>query len=70
MGLAELRRRVDRLKRHRTATRVGDRAAYDWYAESCPCGLPPGDCREHPRARPSQRPPAGRWRMWAVQAGR
>ena len=38
--------------------------------EGCPCGLAPGDCREHPRARPSQRPPAGDWRTWLVLAGR
>ena len=47
-----------------------DRSAWDWYAESCSCGLPPGECRAHPRARPSQRPPAGDWRVWAYVAGR
>jgi len=36
-----------------------DPARYDWYGESCPCGLPAGECREHPRARASQRPPDG-----------
>ena len=36
---------------------VTDRSAWDWYAESCSCGLSPGDCRAHPRARTSQRPP-------------
>lgn len=46
------------------------RAAWNWYAESCPCGLPPGQCREHPRARASQRPPEGDWRVWAYVAGR
>ena len=70
MTTAELRRRADRLKRHRAAARVGDRSVYDWYAPSCPCGLPPGDCREHPRARDSQRPPPGAWRTWGVMAGR
>src|SRR5271163_2894200 len=49
---------------------VTDRSLWDWYAESCPCGLPPGECREHPRARPTQRPPAGDWRVWAYVAGR
>ena len=49
---------------------VTDRSTWDWYAESCPCGLPPGDCRAHPRARPTQRPPAGDWRVWAYVAGR
>jgi len=43
---------------------------FDWYAESCPCGKPPGECREHPRARPNQRPPAGDWRVWGYVAGR
>jgi len=47
-----------------------DPARYDWYGESCPCGLPPGECREHPRARASQRPPEGDWRVWAYVAGR
>jgi hypothetical protein len=46
------------------------RSPCDWYAESCPCGLPPGDCRVHPRARISQRPPAGDWRVWGYVAGR
>ena len=32
-----------------------DRSPWDWYAESCACGLPAGECREHPRARPTQR---------------
>ena len=27
-----------------------DHAPYDWYDLTCPCGLPPGDCKEHPRA--------------------
>ena len=30
---------------------------YDWFGDECPCGLPLGECREHPRARPAQRPP-------------
>ena len=33
-------------------------------------GCLPGECREHPRARPSQRPPAGDWRTWLVLMGR
>jgi hypothetical protein len=49
---------------------VTDRSAWDWFAGSCSCGLPPGDCRAHPRARPTQRPPAGDWRVWADVAGR
>src|SRR5580693_6407442 len=49
---------------------VNDRSAWEWYAESCSCSLPPGECRAHPRARQSQRPPAGDWRVWAYIAGR
>ena len=47
-----------------------DRSRWDWYAPSCSCGLPPGECREHPRGRPSQRPPVGDWRVWGYVAGR
>ncbi len=47
-----------------------DRSIWDWYGESCRCGLAPGECRQHPRARVSQRPPAGDWRVWAYVAGR
>ena len=47
-----------------------DPAIHDWYATSCPCGLPPGECKIHPRARASQRPPPGDWRVWAYIAGR
>jgi len=49
---------------------VTDRSPWEWYAESCSCGEPPGGCRAHPRGRPSQRPPAGDWRVWAYVAGR
>jgi Terminase large subunit, T4likevirus-type, N-terminal len=57
--------------RRRPAVVAGaDRSPWDWYAESCPCGLPPGECRAHPRARPSQRPPPSDWRVWAYVAGR
>jgi len=49
---------------------VTDRSPWDWYAESCPCGVPPGECLAHPRARTSQRPPDGDWRVWAYVAGR
>ena len=44
---------------------VTDRSPLEWYAESCSCSLPSGECRAHPRARTSQRPPAGDWRVWA-----
>ena len=48
-----------------------DRSVWDWYDDqSCPCGLAPGECRVHPRARPTQRPPEGDWRVWAYVAGR
>src|SRR5690242_312277 len=69
---AEVRRRVERLKRVRAAGTHDrrPREAFDWYGDSCPCGLPPGECREHPRARDSQRPPPGGWRTWGVMAGR
>ena len=42
----------------------------EWYAPSCPCGVPVGECREHPRARATQRPPEGDWRVWGYVAGR
>jgi phage terminase large subunit-like protein len=55
-------------------------AVYDWYGLSCPCGLPPGDCRIHPRARIKQRPPDradgyfqppdSDWYIWIILAGR
>ena len=57
-------------RRRPAAAIVVDRSRWDWYAESCSCGLPPGECRAHPRARPSQRPPAGDWRVWGYVAGR
>ena len=57
-------------RRRPAAAVVSDRSAWDWYAESCSCGLPPGNCRAHPRGRPSQRPPHGEWRVWGYVAGR
>lgn len=45
-------------------------AAWDWYDDKCPCGVPAGECPKHPRARPSQRPPEGDWRVWLALAGR
>ena len=64
--------RVVRAKAHlRPApAAVTDRSPWDWYAQSCPCGLPPGDCRVHPRGRTSQRPPAGDWRVLQVFGSR
>ena len=69
---AKVRRELTRLEALRgvSVDRAGESARFDWYAAGCPCGLAPGDCREHPRARPSQRPPAGDWRTWLVLAGR
>ena len=49
---------------------VTDRSPWEWYASSCPCGLAMGECREHPRARETQRPPEGEWRVWGYVAGR
>jgi hypothetical protein len=62
--------RLDRAIRSLAVSAPDGHARWDWFAASCPCGLPPGECREHPRARSSQRPPAGRWRTWVVLAGR
>jgi hypothetical protein len=47
-----------------------DTAKYSWYERSCPCGLPAGECKEHPRARASQMPPEGEWTRWFLMAGR
>src|SRR4051812_7507087 len=53
------------------ATDQAERSRFDWYGETCPCDLPPGECREHPRARTAQRPPADRsWTTFAYVAGR
>ena len=69
---AKIRRELTRLEalRGTTRDRSAESARFDWYGDSCPCGLAPGDCREHPRARPSQRPPAGDWRTWLLLMGR
>jgi hypothetical protein len=66
------KRRVLRIedRRRPAAVVMSDPSRWDWYAPSCPCGLPAGACREHPRGRPSQRPPDGDWRVWAYVAGR
>jgi hypothetical protein len=47
-----------------------DEARYAWYERTCPCGLPAGECKEHPRARASQMPPEGEWTRWFLMAGR
>lgn len=74
-NLASTLRRLDRLEAERrsrlaNAPTIADRAVHDWYASSCPCGLAPGECREHPRARAAQRPPDSDWRVWLMQGGR
>ncbi len=35
---------------HGASTDPAERAQFAWYDASCPCGLPPGECKEHPRA--------------------
>jgi hypothetical protein len=67
-----LRTRVARAKSQLGTARseVDDRSLWEWYSPTCPCGLPPGECKEHPRARATQRPPEGDWRVWAYVAGR
>jgi hypothetical protein len=62
--------RLERRERTSTSPTVEDRERFAWYDASCPCGVPAGECREHPRARAAQRPPAGDWRAWLFQAGR
>jgi hypothetical protein len=64
-----LRAEIEGLERRRE-DQWHDRGQWDWYAEACPCGLPLGECREHPRARANQRPPAGDWRTWLLLMGR
>lgn len=72
--MGSLLERVERLEKVRRSRKIevdpSERDQFDWYAESCPCGKPPGECREHPRARPSQRPPTSDWRTWLALAGR
>ena len=66
-----VRKELRRLREARgTVSERPDRQQWDWYAAGCPCGLPAGACREHPRARASQRPPSGDWRCWLYLAGR
>src|SRR6516162_5865545 len=62
-------KRIERLER-RQAAPPGDPELWNWFAEGCPCGVPPGECRVHPRARPGQRPPADDWRVFLLLGGR
>ncbi len=41
-------------RRRPVGAEVTDRSPWDWYGQSCSCGLPPGECR----ASPSPREPA------------
>ena len=68
-ALATRARRV-KTRSGRSQAALTDHSPWEWYSEFCSCGLPPGECRAHPRARTSQRPPAGDWRVWAYIAGR
>ena len=73
MSVSALVTRARRVKARAGRTQAvltTDRSPWEWYAEFCACGLPPGECRTHPRARPTQRAPAGDWRVWAYVAGR
>ena len=66
------------LEERRRRVRAEQGPRFDWYGDECGCGLALGECREHPRARPSQRPPGSRrsaqdrddWRFWVLMAGR
>lgn len=73
-GALELKRRHERSELE---------PLFDWYATSCPCGEPPGECKKHPRARPNerrdgalfgQRPPEidpeNPWEVWLFAGGR
>lgn len=65
--LAERERR-NRVRQHEDGPR------YDWFGPDCGCPpagrLEDGSCPDHPRARPSQRPPEGDWRVWGLVSGR
>jgi hypothetical protein len=52
------------------ADQAVDPAKHAWYHDGCPCGVPAGTCKQHPRARESQRPPEGDWLTWGYIAGR
>ena len=67
-----VRREIGRLREMAGVSRDRsvEAARWDWYAAGCPCGLPAGDCKVHPRARADQRPPDGEWRTWFLMMGR
>jgi phage terminase large subunit-like protein len=71
LALSRIRERIEDLEEERAANCVtGDPSRFQWYDPSCPCGLPAGECREHPRARENQRPPSGDWATWLLLMGR
>ena len=61
---------IKRIGRHGTTEEPIDLEKYHWFKRDCPCGLPAGECKEHPRARASQLPPEGEWTRWFLMAGR
>lgn len=71
--ISSLEARVSRLERTRptSVTWTPEQAElFDWYGGVCPCGLEPGKCKVHHRARDNQRPPGGDWRTLFWLAGR
>lgn len=68
------------LQRREREERLALESIYDWYGLSCPCNLPPGECKIHKRARLKQRPPDRidgyfqppdpDWYIWFMMAGR
>ena len=52
MNVSALAARIARAEGRLGSARLEevDCNVWDWYAQSCPCGLPPGECRVHPRA--------------------
>src|SRR4051794_33526098 len=71
-SLQSTARRLDRIVRALgpTSPAAADRSPWDWYADTCPCRTPPGECRAPPRAGASQRPPDGDWRTRLLLMGR
>ncbi len=62
-------RRIE-ARRRPAAAAVDDRSRWDWYAKSCSCGLPPGECGVHPRAgRPSGPPRATGGSVFETDSG-
>ncbi len=74
MPTAAYRRLIADARRALAAPRAGadrpDPARWDWFGGACACGLEPGECTTHHRARANQRPPDGEWRAWLLLMGR